>query len=155
MKQIKATEILNKVQQNIRTIKNDWAIIRTNIDHNTSEICDYDLPNVLKDIKRLAKEQVNYKLMSVCINMGLTSVEQLSKNNSYAIIYELSELESQARELRSLLERKKRTGKHIESLIKDSTLQKELETIEKTIASHKAFLDEFNNSKVLLTNEVA
>ena len=155
MKQIKAADILSKIQVNTKIIKNDWAIIKTHIDHNTTTTPDYDLHAVLKEIKSLAKERVSYKLMSICVNVGLMSVDQLPKTSSYRTIYELSELEEQHRELYALKTRAKRKGKHIESLLTDDFIDKQIVEISKNIEDYKSQLTKYNESKVLVVNEVA
>lgn len=155
MKTIKATEILSKIQQNTKTIKNDWAIIKAHIDHNTTTTPDYDLHNVLKEIKQLSLERVNNKLMSICVNVGFISIEQLPKTSSYRIIYELSELEEQYRELYALKNRSKAKGKFIESLIKDSEIDKEIVSLSQKIVTYKDQLTKFNESKELAVNEKA
>lgn len=155
MKQIKASEILSKIQLNTKIIKNDWAIIKENIDHKTTEKLDYDLFNVIKDIKRIAKEQVSYKLAQISINMGFVSTEQISENSSYKVIFELSELESQAREINNLLARYRKHGKFYETILDDDFLNKELKSIEAQITAHKEFLDKFNQNKTIVVNEVA
>lgn len=155
MKTIKATEILSTITRLNNVIKNDWAIIKTHIDHDTTTIPDYDLMNVLKEIKKYSADRVEAKLYSICINIGFVSVEQLPKTSSYRTIYELSELESQHRELYALKNRTKRKGKHIESLIKDSVIDKEIVALSQKIVTYKDELTKFNDSKNLVVNEKA
>lgn len=152
MQTIQAINIISEIQKTVSTIKLDWSIIRANIDHDTTSKCDYDLPNVLKDIDSLTMKVIKYKLMQVCINIGFTTVEQMPKNSIYSTIFTLSEKESQARELRTLLARKKRVGKHIEALLSDETLQKRLKSTEDEINNLKTKLTDFNEHKTLVGN---
>lgn len=150
MKQeIKANEIIEKREATIKSIKNNWGLIRSLNISDTRRKPDFDLKKVYEDILRLEKSLITYKLCIQCINMGFSSLEQLSENSPYPIIYELSQLRERKKQL-ELTPGLKQKGKIKKEELSTEFRNNEINAIDKRIATINVALEKFNKEKTFL-----
>ena len=148
-----ATEIISKRDDCLKSIKSNWEIIRQNIHHDTRQTPKYDLMSVYKLIQKTEKDVVKYKLYSQCLNIGFTTIDQLSANTSYRMIYELSQLKERRERLASISATKAPKGKHIEALLKPKFFEKEVSSLDKQISTIEIELKRFNEEKTFIVDE--
>lgn len=147
-----ATEIISKRDECLKTLKSHWEIIRQHNNHDTRQAPKYDLPGVYNLIQKIEKEVVKYKLYSQCLNMGFSTIDQLSVNTSYRMIYELSQLKDRKERLITIGACTVK-GKHIEALLKPKFFEKEISTLNKQIDTIEIELKRFNEEKTFIVDE--
>lgn len=92
---IQSKVIIDKRNKLSKDITHYWLIIRRENIMNKKQIRNYDLSEVMNQIKQMAEQRVKMKLFAQAINMGYTNFNEFKENTNYESIYRLSEMNEQ------------------------------------------------------------
>lgn len=144
----RASEVITEIDKTIKDMKTNWDIIRN------WNVCDkgkpskYDLKKVYALNITLEKRIIELKTISICINLGYTSINQLPKDSSFPTIYVRSQLLSRIQNLKTI-DTKFNNNTEIVTFNK-SFIDKEIKTLNQEVIKCSAELTEFNSKKQLV-----
>lgn len=142
-----AKEILKGVQQSIQTMKSNWDKIRNYnvLEKDMKPV--FNIEAIYKENMELESKIVEYKLMSLALNLGYDNINQISKKSSFPTIYVLSQLKSRRDNLKTI-----RTNYNIKTekiSFNKKFISNELNKLDKEILRSEIELEKFNtNTKI-------
>lgn len=101
-KSYKATDVIDEIQKCIKTMKKNWDIIRNNNVIDKGLTPNFDLKKVYENNVQLENRIIDLKLISLCINLGFKSINDIPKESSFPTIYVLSQLKSRIQNLKTV-----------------------------------------------------